>query len=71
MLHLRQAFKKIESITQLAFTYRTVDVAAVDHINYHASNASVTQVLEELLQHTGLKYDQLNSNIVIKKIREE
>lgn len=67
---LKQAFKKIESLTQLAFTYRTVDVVNVGHISYHAANAPVTQVLEDLLQHTGLKYDQLNSNIVIKKIRK-
>ncbi len=67
---LKQALKKIESLTQLAFTYRTVDVVNVDHINYHATNASVMQVLEELLQHTGLRYDQLNSNIVIKKIKK-
>jgi hypothetical protein len=67
---LKQAFKKIESLTQLAFTYRTLDVAGVEHISYHATNAPVTQVLEALLQHTGLKYDQVNSNIVIKKIRK-
>ena len=67
---LKQAFKKIESITQLAFTYRTVDVAAFDHINYQAANVSVTRILEDLLQHTGLRYDQVNSNIIIKKIRK-
>ncbi|HUP11785.1 MAG TPA: carboxypeptidase-like regulatory domain-containing protein, partial [Niastella sp.] len=68
---LKQALKKIESVTQLAFTYRTVDVAAVEHINYQATNTPVTQVLEDLLQHTGLKYDQVNSNIVIKKSRNK
>ncbi len=34
---LKEAIKKIESLTQLAFTYRTADVAEVDHINYQAS----------------------------------
>lgn len=67
---LKQAFKKIESLTQLAFTYRTIDVAAFDHINYQAANASVTRILEDLLLHTGLRYDQVNNNIIIKKIRK-
>src|SRR4051812_12584196 len=65
---LKQAFKKIESLTQLAFTYKTVDVAAFDHINYQAANVPVTRALDDLLQHTGLRYDQVNSNIIIKKI---
>jgi TonB-linked SusC/RagA family outer membrane protein len=67
---LKQAFKKIESLTQLAFTYRTADVADFEQINYQATNASVTTVLKDLLQHTGLRYDQVNSNIIIKKIRK-
>ncbi len=65
---LKQAFKRIESLTQLAFTYRTVDVAAHDRINYSANNTSVTVVLQDLLQNTGLKYEQVNSNIIIKKV---
>ncbi|WP_207511484.1 SusC/RagA family TonB-linked outer membrane protein [Longitalea luteola] len=67
---LKQAFKKIESITRLAFTYRTADVAEFENINYSASNAPVSNILQHLLQHTGLKYDQVNSNIIIKKIRK-
>ncbi|OQP50692.1 SusC/RagA family TonB-linked outer membrane protein [Niastella yeongjuensis] len=68
---LKEAIKKIESLTQLAFTYRTADVAEVDHINYQASKASVNNVLADLLQHTGLQYDQVNGNIVIKKINKQ
>jgi TonB-linked SusC/RagA family outer membrane protein len=67
---LKQAFKKIESLAHIAFTYKTNDVAAYDHINYEATNVPVTKVLEELLQHTDLKYEQINSNIIIKKIRK-
>jgi TonB-linked SusC/RagA family outer membrane protein len=68
---LKEAIKKIESLTQLAFTYRTADVAEVDHINYQVNNAPVTHILEDLLQHTGLKYDQVNGNIVIKKVKKQ
>jgi TonB-linked SusC/RagA family outer membrane protein len=67
---LKTAIRKIESLTQLAFTYRTADVAEVDHINYQAANTSVTRVLEDLLRNTGLQYYQVNSSIIIKKIRK-
>lgn len=68
---LKQAFKKIESLTELAFTYRTVDVADFENINYSANNASVSTILQNLLQHTGLKYGQVNNNIIIKKIKKD
>jgi hypothetical protein len=66
---LKAAIKKIESLTQLSFTYRTADVAAVDHINYQVSNTPVTRILDDLLQHTGLRYNQVNGSIIIKKIK--
>lgn len=66
---LKAAIKKIESLTQLSFTYRTADIAEVDHINYQASNAPVTRILDELLQHTSLRYNQVNGSIIIKKIK--
>ncbi|MFL5748476.1 MAG: carboxypeptidase-like regulatory domain-containing protein, partial [Niastella sp.] len=68
---LKEAIKKIESLTQLAFTYRTADVAEIDHINYQASKAPVNNILIDLLQHTGLRYDQVDGNIVIKKIKNQ
>ena len=68
---LKEAIKKIESLTQLAFTYRTADVAEVDHITYQASKAPVNNILGDLLQHTGLRYDQVDGNIVIKKIKKQ
>ena len=67
---LKQAFRKIESLTRVAFTYKTSDVETYDHINYTATNISLTRLLEDLLQNTDLKYQQVNSNIVIKKIRK-
>ena len=67
---LKQAFRKIESLTRVAFTYKTSDVETYDHIDYTATNISLTRLLEDLLQNTDLKYQQINSNIVIKKIRK-
>jgi TonB-linked SusC/RagA family outer membrane protein len=65
---LKQAFRKIESLAKLAFTYKTNDVAAYDNISYQASNIPVARLLEELLKFTDLKYEQVSTNIIIKKV---
>jgi TonB-linked SusC/RagA family outer membrane protein len=64
---LKQAFRKIESLARLPFTYKTNDVSAYNNINYYATNATVAQILGDLLRDTDLQYELLNSNIVIKK----
>ncbi|HTE33639.1 MAG TPA: hypothetical protein VK666_24830, partial [Chryseolinea sp.] len=68
---LKSALNNIEGQTRLPFTYKTYDVARYDHINYHASEISVARLLDELLRNTDLQFEQVNSNIVIKKIRKE
>src|SRR5262245_20349767 len=65
---LKQALRKIESLSKLAFTYKTDDVAAYDNISYQANNISVARLLDELLKPTDLRYEQVNSNVVIKKL---
>src|SRR5882757_8691482 len=67
---LKHALRKIEALTSLPFTYKTNDVAGYDNINYQANNVSVARLLEALLQHTGLQYEQVNNNIIIKKIKD-
>jgi hypothetical protein len=67
---LKQAFRKIESLAKLAFTYKTDDVAGYGNISYQATNLPVARVLEELLQATDLRYEQVNSNIIIKKFNK-
>jgi TonB-linked outer membrane protein, SusC/RagA family len=64
---LKQAFRKIESLAKLAFTYKTNDVAAYNNISYQATNVPVARVLQELLEYTDLRYEQVNGNIIIKK----
>lgn len=66
---LKNALRKVESLSKLPFTYKTNDVAGYDNINYSASNISMAKLLEDLLEHTDLQYEQVNSNIVIKKKR--
>lgn len=64
---LKQAFKKIESLADCSFTYRTQDVAGYNNITYQATDIPVSRLLDELLRTTDLRYEQVNANIVIKK----
>ncbi len=66
---LKHALRKIESVTRLAFTYKTNDIAAYNSISYNGINISVAKVLQDLLKNTDLNYEQVNSNIIIKKIK--
>lgn len=66
---LKKALRQIESLTQLAFTYKTNDIARYSNINYVATNIPVAQLLGVLLEHTDLSYEQMNSNVIIKRIK--
>lgn len=66
---LKHALRKIESLAKLPFTYKTNDVARYDNINYQATGITVARLLQELLQNTDLKYEQVNANILITKIK--
>ncbi|MBC7948559.1 MAG: SusC/RagA family TonB-linked outer membrane protein [Chitinophagaceae bacterium] len=68
---LKNALQKIEKLTQLSFTYKTGDVSPYGNINYQASGQALSRVLNEILQSTELQYEQVNSNIVIKKVRRD
>jgi TonB-linked SusC/RagA family outer membrane protein len=68
---LKNALNTIEAQTRLHFTYKTYDVARYNQINYQASEISVAKLLDYLLRNTDLKFEQVNSNIVIKKIAKE
>ncbi len=66
-LPLKTVLKKIEDVTSLNFSFKTTDIAAVANINYVASNISVDKVLDDLFANTGLRYEVLNANIIIKR----
>jgi len=66
---LKHALHKIESLTKLAFTYKTNDIAGYNSINYDGTDITVAKLLEELLRNTDLNYEQVNANIIIKKIK--
>lgn len=67
---LKNAFRKIEGQTKLSFAYKTNDVAPYGNINYNAVDIPLDRLLTELLQSTDLGFEQVNSSIVIKKIRK-
>lgn len=64
---LKSALRKIEGLTKLPFAYKTNDVAPYDNISYEANGASLSKVLNDILRQTDLRYEQVNTNIVIKK----
>ena len=66
---LKHALRKIETLTNLPFTYKTNDIAGYNNINYQGRDIPVSRVLDALLRNTGLEYEQVSSNIIIKKIK--
>ncbi|NML19737.1 SusC/RagA family TonB-linked outer membrane protein [Pseudoflavitalea sp. G-6-1-2] len=66
---LKTAIKKIESATQIPFSYRTAEIAEVDNIFLHAEKMAVSKILDMLLKNTSLQYELVNSNIVIRKLK--
>ncbi len=66
---LKSAFQKIETETQVPFTYRTEDIEPVINISYSAKNISVEKLLNVLLSNTGLQYELINSNVLIRRVK--
>lgn len=66
---LKSAFQKIETETQVPFTYRTEDIEPVTNISYSAKNISVEKLLNILLSNTGLQYELINSNVLIRRVK--
>ncbi len=67
---LKKALRTIEQQTNLPFAYKTDDVAPYGNISYEAKDISLARLLRELLSNTDLGYEQVNTNIVIKKLRK-
>lgn len=67
---LKNALKKIEGQTRLAFAYKTNDIAPYGNINYSAKDVALSKLLADLLEPTDLGYEQVNSNIVIRRMRK-
>src|SRR6185436_14908385 len=66
---LKDALATIAKLTPFKFTYKTEDVAGIRNIRYMQQNVSVKAVLDELLTKNGLQYEQVETYILVKKIR--
>jgi TonB-linked SusC/RagA family outer membrane protein len=66
---LKVALRKVESLTNLPFTYKTSDIAGYANINYEGTDVPVSRALEDILRNTGLQYQQVNYNVIIKKAK--
>ncbi len=62
---LKQVFNKIEKQTSFHFTYRSDDVRRIKAITYSQEKISLTKALNDLLQNTGLRYEEMDKNILI------
>lgn len=66
---LKVALRKIESLSKLPFAYQTNDIAGYKDISYQGTRVPLTKVLEEVLRNTGLRYEVVHSNVIIKKVK--
>lgn len=67
---LKTALRTIESVSKVPFTYRNAEIAPYDSINLRVEKMALSKVLLLLLNNTGLHYELVNSNIIIKKVKE-
>lgn len=65
---MKAALKKIEGSTDLSFSFRTADLSSLRNVSYAAENIPVDKLLDALFENTGLKYEVINSNIIIRKV---
>src|SRR6185436_7055363 len=61
---LKQVFNKIEKQTSFHFTYRSDDIRRIKAITYARDHVSVAKALNDLLQNTGLQYEEMDKNIL-------
>ncbi|MGN6420336.1 MAG: SusC/RagA family TonB-linked outer membrane protein [Pseudobacter sp.] len=66
---MKSALRAIETASKVPFTYRNAEVSVYDNINLKVEKMALSKVLEMLLNNTALRYELVNSNIIIKKVR--
>ena len=68
---LKNVFQKVEETTNIRFTYKSNDLILLNNISYSSKGQSLDIVLDELLENTGLIYEQVNDIVVVKKYINE
>src|SRR5258708_5296007 len=67
---LKKALHEMEGLSAISFTYKTDDIAGYKNINLQKDHVSLSDLLDELLKNTDLQYEQVNTNVIIKKKKE-
>ncbi len=64
---LKEAFSRIEQQTEFRFAYRNEILAGINAPQLPAQNRSVKELLDVLLENTGLSYKAINNSIIITR----
>lgn len=64
---LKDALKQLEKQSAIRFTYKSSDVAPFSKVAASGQHAHMESVLQELLNGTGLQYEQIGNTVIIKK----
>jgi TonB-linked SusC/RagA family outer membrane protein len=67
---LKKALHELEGLSAISFTYKTDDIAGYKNINLQKDRVPLSDLLDELLKNTDLQYEQVNTNIIIKKKKD-
>jgi TonB-linked SusC/RagA family outer membrane protein len=67
---LMTALEKIQKLTPFTFAYNKREIKRVNNLNLAWNGRSVHTILEALLRHTSLQYEQVGNTIVISYRRD-
>src|SRR5690606_9783612 len=66
-ISLKDALKQLEKQTNIRFTYVSSDVNSYKQSRVDHRSANVAMILDDLLEHTNLEYQQVGKTVIIKK----
>lgn len=67
-LSLKEALRQLEKQTEIRFTYVSGDIQGQRKEQVGSQAGNVAEILEDLLENTGLLYEQMGKTVLIKKI---
>ena len=70
-VELEKVFFEIRSKTEVSFVYNHEELLKVPNVSISKDNISVEEILEIVLDGTGLTYSMVNNTIVIQPVKEE
>jgi len=67
---LEELIWALKKETGLNFFYRSGDISKVKHLSVDIKDASAEEVLEQVLEGTGLTFEVIHKTVIIKKSKE-